>query len=83
MKKAAFAVSSLALLVAGTSAVATVNLMNEYMFTKRIPQATCRTCHVQKLPKQGEPPDLNDLGKKVVKARRPNGSIDWAKVPNP
>jgi cytochrome c5 len=68
-----------AAVVLGSAAAATDKLLDEYKFYKRVHHATCQTCHVMTLPKRGEA-DLNDLGKK---ARRPNGTIDWAKVPDP
>jgi hypothetical protein len=78
MTKTTAAVATIAALVMGSSAFATIDIMKEYKKAKD-PKATCASCHVAQKPKKGAA-ELNDLGKKVAGAKK-GGKIDWSKIP--
>lgn len=81
MKKTALVVPLVAL-VFGHTAAATSKLMDQYKKNKHPKHASCSSCHVEKTPKK-ETAGLNDLGKQVQAAKKPDGTIDWHKVPKP
>ena len=81
MKKAALVVGLVAA-VFGNTALATSKLLDQYKHQKHPHHANCQSCHVEKMPKK-ETADLNDLGKQVKDAKKPDGTIDWHKVPSP
>ena len=81
MKKAALA----AVLVAaalGNTAAATSKLLDQYKKYMHTKHTNCASCHTEKMPKK-DTAGLNDLGKQVQAAKKPDGTIDWHKVPKP
>lgn len=78
MKKSTAAViATLASLVLGTSALATMEIQKEYKAKNA--SANCASCHVDKMPKK-DAHELNDFGKTVKAARGADGKVDWSKV---
>jgi hypothetical protein len=85
MKKTTTAVAAIAALVLGSSAFATMDIMNRYKKGAdgkdiKDPAATCASCHKEKMPKK-ETAALNETGEKVKAAKGKDGKIDWTKVP--
>jgi hypothetical protein len=85
MKKTTTAVAAIAALLLGSSAFATMDIMNRYKKGAdgkdiKDPKATCASCHKEKMPKK-ETAALNELGDKVKAAKGKDGKIDWSKVP--
>jgi len=78
MKKTSIAVAVVASIVAGSSALATMEIHKEYKAKNA--DAKCDSCHTVKLPKKGAA-DLNDFGKTVKAAKGADGKVDWTKVP--
>lgn len=61
MKKTTVAVLTLASFVAGSTALATMEMQKKYK--EKDPKANCATCHTEKMPKK-DSAGLNDFGKK-------------------
>lgn len=85
MKKTTAAVAAITALVMGSSAFATMDILNRYKKGAdgtdiKDPAANCASCHKEKMPKK-ETAALNDVGAKVKAAKDKDGKIDWTKVP--
>ena len=85
MKKTTAADGAITALVMGSSAFATMDIMNRYKKGAdgkdiKDPNATCASCHKEKMPKK-ETAALNEVGDKVKAAKDKDGKIDWSKVP--
>jgi hypothetical protein len=81
MRKTTTAViATLAAVVLGSAALATMDIQKEYK--AKDPKANCANCHVAKMPKK-EAAELNDFGKTVKAAKGKDGKVDWSKVKVP
>ena len=79
-KTTAAVVATLAAVVLGSGALATMDIQKEYK--AKDAKANCASCHTAKLPKK-ESADLNDFGKTVKAAKGKDGKVDWSKVKVP
>ena len=73
-------VATLAAVVMGSAALATMDIQKEYK--AKDAKANCQSCHVAKLPKK-ESAELNDFGKTVKAAQGKDKKVDWSKVKVP
>jgi len=73
-------VATLAAVVLGSAALATMDIQKEYK--AKDPKANCASCHVPKMPKK-DAAELNDFGKTVKSAKAKDGKVDWSKVKVP
>ena len=73
-------VATLAAVVMGSAALATMDIQKEYK--AKDAKANCQSCHVAKMPKK-EAAELNDFGKTVKAAQGKDKKVDWSKVKVP